>query len=416
MVTDKTEKYRRTRKSRNRADQLRLCEVIGDIFYSIPEGDFYLGKSSKCQLTLPYSTISRVHAKAKLAGDRLIISDENSCNGIIFQNVRVEKAKLEKNKMLILGSIPLFLVDKPEVELTFRKFRSRDGKVVELVDDLKKMAPSNLPVLVKGESGTGKELAARMVHDFSSRSQGAFVPLNCGAIPEKLIESELFGHVRGAFSGAEYSRKGVVARADGGTLFLDEIGELKKEHQSSLLRFLETGKYRPVGSDREKTSDTRIVTATHKNLEKEIQEEKFRLDLYYRLAGIEVKLPPLRKRLVDIPLLLEYFNVEKPQGLKLMEIMDYNWPGNIRQLKLLSQVVRLFGWERGVARIRRNKQRESTKFYKDQDGSGKLFNSIQKEAFKEALNANGGNISATARFLGIPRTTFINKMKRIGMR
>ncbi|MGM0595804.1 MAG: sigma 54-interacting transcriptional regulator [Myxococcota bacterium] len=416
METGKTEKYCRSRKNSNRSDNLRLWDVAGDSFYSIPEGEFYLGKSRKCQIILPYPTISRIHAKAKLIGDRLIISDENSSNGIIFQNIRVEKTKLEKNKMLILGNIPLFLVENPGTELLFRKFRSRDGKVIKLVNDLKKLAPSNLPVLVKGESGTGKELVAKMVHDFSSRSQGSFIPLNCGAIPEKLIESELFGHVRGAFSGAEYSRKGVVARADGGTLFLDEIGELKKEHQSSLLRFLETGKYRAVGSDREQSSDARIVTATHKDLEKEIQEEKFRLDLYYRLAGFEVRLPPLRERLVDIPLLLEYFNVSKPDEVKLMEIMDYSWPGNIRQLKLMSQVAKLFGWERGVARIRKNKQRESVQLCKNQDGSGKLFDSIQKEAFKEALNANGGNISATARFLGIPRTTFINKMKKIGMR
>ncbi|MDP1735670.1 MAG: sigma-54 dependent transcriptional regulator [Sulfuritalea sp.] len=219
---------------------------------------------------------------------------------------------------------------------------------------IKRIAPTPSTVLIHGESGTGKELAARALHRMSLRAEGPFVPINCAAIAEDLIESELFGHVKGAFTGAAAGREGLFYYASGGTLFLDEISELPLPLQAKLLRVLEERKVRPVGSEQEVPVDVRVVAATNRNLAEEIAAGRFRRDLYYRLQVVEVVLPPLRERIEDLPDLVDYFIGQLAARLGVAELAHdeaalarlarYSWPGNVRELKNLIERSLILGY------------------------------------------------------------------------
>ncbi len=206
-------------------------------------------------------------------------------------------------------------------------------------------AETNLAVLLQGETGTGKDRVARAIHGLSSRNQGAFMAINCAAIPESLLESELFGHAKGAFSGADQAREGLISQADGGTLFLDEIGDMPLPLQAKLLRVLENGRYRPLGASEERRADLRLVAATHQPLRERIRDQRFRADLYYRLGQFPLTLPSLRERSEDIAELAEAFVADfcaregrgemgiTPAALRQLRERDY--PGNVRELKNL---------------------------------------------------------------------------------
>jgi DNA-binding NtrC family response regulator len=213
----------------------------------------------------------------------------------------------------------------------------------EIIDIIQQVAPTDITVLITGESGTGKEVVAKAIHAASSRSQKPMVTVNCGAIPEGLIESELFGHEKGAFTSASDMRKGFFEIADGGTIFLDEIGEMPLSTQVKLLRVLESGEYTRVGSPAARKADARLITATNKTLEYEVQQKRFRSDLYFRLRSVNVHLPALRERKEDIPALIEFYVREISEKNKLQFagftddaaglLMEYRWPGNVRELK-----------------------------------------------------------------------------------
>lgn len=237
---------------------------------------------------------------------------------------------------------------EPETDPSSREGASgsiicQGGAMQELMNQAKRVAQSEVSVLIQSESGTGKELLARSIHRDSARSKGPFVAVNCSAIPEQLFESELFGHVKGAFSGATSQRKGLFQEAQGGTIFLDEIGDMPLPFQSKLLRTLQEGEVRPVGADVSVAIDVRVISATHQVLEEQIQSGSFREDLYYRLNVVMLELPPLRDRREDIPLLANYFLQEmtpvreqerkkfSPEALTLL--VGASWPGNIRQLQ-----------------------------------------------------------------------------------
>jgi len=209
---------------------------------------------------------------------------------------------------------------------------------------VEQIAPLRIPVLIQGETGTGKELFARAIHNMSGRPKGRLIAFNCATCPVDLLDAELFGHAKGAFTGAHQERLGLVRSAEGGTLFLDEIGELREDSQARLLRMLDSGEVRPIGSDRSLRVDVRIVAATHVDLGARIRVHRFRRDLYFRLAGIRLDIPPLHERAGDITELVNYFVLEARQrvrsgfagfsknALKMME--GYEWPGNVRQLRL----------------------------------------------------------------------------------
>jgi transcriptional regulator with GAF, ATPase, and Fis domain len=229
-----------------------------------------------------------------------------------------------------------------EVE-SFSGIIGRDKKMLEVFDLIRSVASARVPVLIHGESGTGKELVAAAIHNEGNRAPQLFVPVNCGALPEGLLESELFGHVRGAFTGATRDKKGRFELADGGTIFLDEIGDISMAMQVKLLRVLQEGTFERVGDTKTLKTDVRVISATHKDLKEEIRAGRFREDLYYRLCVVPIDLPPLRDRVGDIPLLVEYVlrRVLEEYGREdvslapaaLDALLSYPWPGNIRELQ-----------------------------------------------------------------------------------
>lgn len=233
--------------------------------------------------------------------------------------------------------------------MTREEFQKEHGivgsspEIVEIVEVIRQVAPADITVLITGESGVGKEIIARAIHGASKRSKKPLVTVNCGAIPEGLIESELFGHEKGSFTSAVEARRGYFEMADGGTIFLDEIGETPLATQVKLLRVLENGEFTRVGSSVPRTTDVRVIAATNKNLEIEVQQKRFRPDLYFRLRSVNLWIPPLRDRREDIPLLVEHFvgefvgrnNIafEGFTGEARQALSEYHWPGNVRELR-----------------------------------------------------------------------------------
>jgi DNA-binding NtrC family response regulator len=284
-------------------------------------------------------------------------------------------------------------------------------------------------VLISGESGTGKELFARAIHQHSGRKDGPFVALNCGAIPETLIESELFGHGRGAFTGAVQSKAGLVKQADGGTLFLDEIGEMGLEAQVKLLRFAQSGEYIPVGEVAPRSVDVRLIAASNADLEQAIEQGRFRSDLYYRLNVVSIGIPPLRERPEDIPPLIEHFlfKLGMPMGLAgykftpeaLTALQLYNWPGNVRELEnaVNSALVMAEQSPVGVEYLPARLRGEAVTAL--QAGSGSLPDritqsreSVERTAIVEALSQTGYSMTKAAKKLGISRTTLFRRMRQ----
>lgn len=274
---------------------------------------------------------------------------------------------------------------------------------------IKRIAPMPSTVLILGESGTGKEVAARALHRMSPRGAGPFVPLNCAAVAAELMESELFGHVRGAYTGAQSARDGLFYYANGGTLFLDEVAEMPLPLQAKLLRAIEERKIRPVGSEQEIPVDVRIVAATNRNLADEVAAGRFRRDLYYRLQVVEVRMPPLREHTGDIPALVEHFNQSLAQQLGIAPLAvpesvlrammaDYDWPGNIRELKNLVERSLILGEFRGDFLPAATPAPAAP-------AHDLSIDELEKRHILGVLEAARGNKSEAARRLGLSRKT-----------
>ena len=282
---------------------------------------------------------------------------------------------------------------------------------------LRCFAAHDFPVLLLGESGTGKELAANGIHTASCRREGPFIVINCGAIPENLLESELFGHVKGAFTGADSNRLGAFHMADGGTLFLDELGEMSESMQVKLLRVLESGEVRPLGSFQTSFPDVRIVAATNVNLHKAVQDGRFRSDLYFRLSVLSIQIPSLRDRPEDIPVLAKLLLSRLDPVIELTEdallmLKAYPWPGNVRELR--NVITRAFVL--GTNPITDNAIRF---FGIDQSSSNPDAQLSPTEAERyylmELMNKHNGNRAAMAREIGVARTTLLYRMRRVGL-
>ncbi|WP_306535606.1 sigma-54 dependent transcriptional regulator [Geobacter sp.] len=305
----------------------------------------------------------------------------------------------------------------------FQNIIGTSREMTMVFDTIRRVAGTEATVLVTGESGTGKELVARAIHDLSGRCQGQFVAINCAAIPRDLLESELFGHVKGAFTGAIKDKPGKFQQADGGTLFLDEIGELPLELQPKLLRALQERVVEPVGGDAPRRLDVRVVAATNVDLEKVIAKGGFREDLYYRLSVIPLHLPPLRERKKDILLLVRHFarkfggaDVEFSRNA-LDVLMMYTWPGNVRELE--NTVERLLIMRTGdtvtvedlpdkVRGDRRPMQKEVVTL----PDEGYSLEQLERDAVVQALERNNWNQTAAARFLRVPRHTLVYRMEK----
>ena len=282
------------------------------------------------------------------------------------------------------------------------------------------VAGTTATVMINGESGTGKELIARAVHLLSPRHRGSFIPLNCAAIPENLLESELFGHERGAFTGALQARQGKFELAQGGTIFLDEIGEMPLLLQAKLLRVIQERTFERVGGSREIRADVRIIAATHRDLATEVQERRFREDLYYRLNVFPLRLPPLRERRDALPQLAEYFirRFSRDMGKKpariepeaLRRLRDYDWPGNIRELQnALERAVIIAGGSIGVSQL---PEGVASGPLRQDEG---LLKSMERDAIMLALKKCGNNRRKAAEELGISRRTLQYRLKEYGV-
>lgn len=298
------------------------------------------------------------------------------------------------------------------------------GLVFELISHICDL-PAN--VLIIGESGTGKELIARAIHYNSSRSRGPFIPLNCAAIPETLLESELFGYLRGAFTDAKKDRKGLFQEASGGTLFLDEIGEVPLNLQAKLLRVIEDKEVRPLGSARAEKVDARVLAASNRDLQQWVGEARFRQDLFYRLNVIQIALPPLRERTEDIPLLVEHFIQKFSRGAKravtgiaddaLGALIKYHWPGNVRELEHTIERAVLLGKNQLITKedLPGQVAAKNSKEALIDEALSKSYTlrEIEREYLIKVLDRTGGNKTEAANILGVDRTTLYRKLEEV---
>ncbi len=327
-------------------------------------------------------------------------------------------------------------IERGRLESEYRELKSRlsdryqfigQSEVVRrLKAEVERVAKTNSRVLITGESGTGKELIARLIHESSPRSRQSFVEVNCAAIPQELIESELFGHEKGSFTGAHERKKGKFELADRGTLFLDEIGDMSLLTQAKVLRVIETQEFQRVGGSKNIKTDVRIIAATNKDLEKEVKEGNFREDLYYRLNVIPIHIPPLRERKEDIPVLVEYFlktisaeygrppKTIKEDALEVM--MQYDWPGNVRELKNAVERLVIMCPSDVIS------SRDIALFRKDASDDYFSYKTLReaREAFErdfilKKLKENNWNISKTAEMLNIERSNLYRKIKSYGI-
>ncbi len=302
-----------------------------------------------------------------------------------------------------------------------------DPSIVEVYKAVARVAPLELPVLIRGDTGTGKELVATALHRFGSNPGGPFIPINCGAIPDSLLESELFGHRRGAFTGADSDHPGAVETARNGTLFLDEVGELPAVLQVKLLRFLQSGEIQPVGSEHRIQVPVRVIAATHRNLRAEARNGRFREDVYYRIAAYEITLPPLRDRKSDIPLLVDHFRRRHggeaipSAGAEVVHLLSqYPWPGNVRQLEHVIQrtIIDSGGLSdhEVVAQILDSMNDKTPQANAlPRAGDEITLQELERRHLEEVLRGCGGNRSQAARILGIERKTLYRKAHRLGI-
>jgi len=326
--------------------------------------------------------------------DTLLESVKRAVNSRVSDDDEVEREELPESEMI--GS---------------------SAGMVEIYKTVSKVAPTDATVVIEGETGTGKELVARMIHRFSNRVANPFVAVDCGAIPAALLESELFGAMKGAFTGADRDRIGVLESANRGTVFLDEIGDIDSAFQVKLLRFLQEREIRPVGAPREKKVDVRVIAATNRNLQKMVEEGKFREDLWFRLNVVRLELPPLRERRIDVPLLAQFF-VEKynnryNRDVKLTEsglkaLRDFTWPGNVRQFQHLIERLTILS-----DRIDAETVQDAISAMEPKDGGGETLAETESDQIRRVLAATGGNKSRAAAILGIERKTLYRKLERM---
>jgi len=414
----------------------------------------FLGTGDDNCIPLSDTAVSRRHVSLKHAEHGLLVEDLGSTNGTFLNDVRVHKAIWSAGAVMRIGNTEFVMelahetVDVP----VYKRDRLVDmvgcsDQMQELFGQIARIAPTEATVLVVGESGTGKELVARAIHTLSKRGSGSHIVFDCGAVPPDLIASELFGHAKGAFTGATSDRKGAFRAAHGGTLFLDEIGDLALELQPKLLRALEAREVKPVGVERAEKVDVRVVAATHRDLAAMVREGSFRQDLYYRLAQIELRVPPLRERPEDIPLLVKHL-VEQTSpgdkqevGYELMErLKRHPWEGNIRELKnyvdralLLSQDGRLDGkylQDDSSPTMYPTADEGASGQSVDVDGGGldirfdrpfKEAKSLLVESFEKAywtkmLDEHGWNISGAARAAGIHRKSLEYVVRKLELK
>ena len=347
----------------------------------------------------------------------------------------IENAVFYESKVAELQHLREVVVQQRENQGTrfaFRNIVAESKAMKEVLGLVNKIMATEMPVLIMGESGTGKELMARAIHHGSARRSEECVAVNCGAIPETLFESELFGYEKGAFTGAAGQKIGLVEMADRGTLFLDEVGEMTHENQKKLLRVLQEGEIRRLGGKKPVQVNIRVISATNKDLEELVKLKQFREDLFYRLAGVKVRMPPLRERKEDVPLLVDKFvqdfaretrtPVKKASPEAHASLMRYDWPGNIREIQfVIRQAAYMAEGEildaDVVEEILQTKAKEAIPATDTADGTlNGMINALKKKVIGDALQRCSGNLSEVARVLGISRMSLYREMERLNLK
>jgi DNA-binding NtrC family response regulator len=403
----------------------------------LPAAGVVIGASAAADVTLEDPAVSSRHCSVRPNATGFEVTDLGSRNGTFFDGAAIARATVPVGAALRLGGSVIQLMPAEEVIEIPPSARASFGGLVgssvpmrRIYALLERASAASAPVLLIGESGTGKELCARAVHDASARKDGPFVVFDCGAASENLIESDLFGHVRGAFTGADRDRPGAFALAHGGTLFLDEIGDLPLRLQPKLLRLLESGETQALGGKSPTRYDVRIVAATHRDLRAEVARGSFRGDVYYRLAVVEVHLPALRERIEDVPELVRVFL--RKDGVpdhdltskNLDRLLAYAWPGNVRELRnVVARGVAL--GERGatfgqmpvlvgaaIARSREPIGRADRPF---SEAKSELVEQFERDYLADLLVRYGDNLSNAARIAGIERKHLYRLMARLGV-
>jgi DNA-binding NtrC family response regulator len=383
-------------------------------------------------------TASRHHFEIQYTDRGYLLVDLNSTNGTFLDGRRIERAYLTSGSQVRAGSSTLNFTPideevtvEPDREGQLGGMVGTSMKMRQIFGLIKKIAPMDVSVIIQGETGTGKELVARAIHENSNRRKDPFVVLDCGAIPPNLIESELFGHEKGAFTGAVSARPGAFERANGGTIFLDELGELRFDLQPKLLRVLENREVRRVGGNDVIEVDVRVIAATNRDLVKEIQGGNFREDLYFRLSVINIQLPPLRQRRDDIPLILRSaLNDPEHMGkygrkvfsqAAMQQILNYPWPGNVRELmNVLSHVLTFSdGEEIDVSHLPpriQGQQKDGPLSFNEhlsfKDAKEQLLENFEREYIGQVLKRCDGNISRAARESGLHRKSIERLVKK----
>jgi transcriptional regulator with GAF, ATPase, and Fis domain len=413
-----------------------------------PDRPLIVGRAPAAGLRIDDPTLSREHARFLLSGSRVLVEDLGSKNGTFFAGSRVTRVELTIGDEIVLGSVALQVqaldMESGSAQLPARE-EGPEGALIAgqamrpVLETVASVATSRIPIILHGETGTGKEVLAQLIHDSGPRKGRRIVRVNCAAIPKDLVESTLFGHERGAFTGALQQQKGVFEEADGGTVFLDEIGELPPAAQASLLRVLEVGAFNRVGSSREIQVDVRIVAATHRDLEAMADEGTFRADLYYRLSGVVIEIPPLRDRQDELePLAWRFLHAANKANGRRVEglspetfalLKAYSWPGNVRELRnVIERAVvvtqgALIGPEDLPARVRTGGRspearpgKASAPETQGPEQAREKVHQFEARMLQETLAAVGWNRAEAARKLGMPVRTLSYRLKVLGVK
>jgi transcriptional regulator with PAS, ATPase and Fis domain len=389
-----------------------------------------VGSDESCDVRILDAYVSGMHCIIERRDDgTLAVRDRASRNGTYIDGNPIEKAELLAGSYVSIGRSTLLAIASPasggsESRKAIEQLRGTDPKTRATIDQAIRAAQTDCSVLVVGETGTGKDLIARLVHETSRRSNGPFVPVNCGAIPRELIGSELFGHEKGSFTGASETRDGYFVEAHGGTLFLDEIGELPAELQPTLLRVLETRRVRRIGGQSDRIVDVRIVAATNRVAGLGTDQSPMRVDLFHRISTMVLELAPLRERMGDLVDIVEAvlgehrleFGDKRVSSEAWQALSSYPWPGNVRELRhAVARAVALGGRELGPADFFPDFISRVSRLQTEPiDGSMLPYEVMIRGAMKQALQEHG-TIRAAATALGMPKSTFADKARSWGL-
>jgi DNA-binding NtrC family response regulator len=404
-------------------------EVVGEAAsVAVDMERLHIGRSQRCALVLDDPTVSKVHAEVQATPRGVHVADLNSLNGTFIGEASILEAYMTGFCEFRCGTKRLRFVPEPAREVRIEAPQRFGGLVgtspemLELFAKLQRYAPTPMSMVIQGETGTGKERVAQAIHDASLRRDKPFVAINCAAVADTLLEAELFGHVRGAFTGADRARDGLFVEADGGTLLFDEVGEMSSAMQAKLLRVLENQEVRPVGTGRSRKVNVRTLFATHVDLRHAVNRGSFREDLYFRMAQVTVEIPPLRKRMGDLPVLIEDIleqlgrpdmKVDEPG---MSALLGHSWSGNIRQLRTILQAALI---ESDGDRLMIERALAAVSIEAEPEPASGAYDAARRDfdrRFYTALHVRfEGNLSQIAKAAGKQRVTVRAALRAIGL-